>query len=97
MVEPTQNFAVKKCMHGYTYRLKSPDKRLPITPDLLARLVQSLHFTSNSVFHRILVKAMYLLAFHAFLRVGEITGRSKPAVLTYSCAKFIHPTAHLPA
>lgn len=78
MVDPTQNFAVKKCMH----------KRLPITPDLLARLVQSLHFTSNSAFHRILLKAMYLQTFHEFMRVGEMTGGSKPAVLTNSFANF---------
>ncbi|WAR28228.1 hypothetical protein MAR_013932 [Mya arenaria] len=44
-----------------------------------------------------LLQAMYLLAFHAFLRVGELTGHGRgPAVVTYSCITF-HYTADIPS
>ena len=74
--DPTESFIVKKCLKGYQKLKSSNDVRLPITPEILYKLVQSLQHVSNSYFLRILFKAMYLLAFHAFLRIGEITAKS---------------------
>lgn len=74
--DPTQNFVVKKCLHGFKNAKGSADMRMPITPSLLNNLVSSLPHVSNSYFTRTLLQAMYLLAFHAFLRVGEFTSSS---------------------
>ena len=51
----------------------SRDARLPITPPILQKMLASLANNSNSFFNRTMLKAMYLFAFHAFLRLGEIT------------------------
>ncbi|XP_052806562.1 uncharacterized protein LOC128235807 [Mya arenaria] len=93
--DPTQHFLVKKCLLGYNNQCRSPDKRLPITSQLLERLVHSLQFTCNAASHRCLLQAMFLLAFRAFLRVGELIGHGRgPAVVTYSCITF-HYTADI--
>lgn len=57
-----------------TTKCEVKDSRLPITPAILKSLIYSLIHTCNSNFLRHMLKAMYLLAFHAFLRIGEITG-----------------------
>lgn len=69
----TQHFVIKKVLQGYHKLRHSADTRLPITPTILSKLVDSLDTVASSYFHRVLFKAMFLLAFHAFLRVGEIT------------------------
>lgn len=51
----------KRCCRAIL-KHRSVDSRLPITPDILVRLVQSLDFDAPSDFQ----------LFHAFLRVGEI-------------------------
>ena len=70
----SNDFVIRKVLQGYEKARKSTDRRLPITPLILKQLIESVAFTCNSNFCRILIKAMYLLAFHAFLRIGEITG-----------------------
>ena len=74
--DPTQNFVVKKCLQGYHKDKSSCDHRKPITIDILHKLVASLNHTTSSHFFRLLLKAMYLLAFHALLRIGEFTSKS---------------------
>ena len=69
----SQNFVIKKMLQGYRKMKAQADTRLPITPSILKQLVQSLEHLGLSKFMKILLKAMYLLAFHAFLRVGEMT------------------------
>ena len=60
-------------VQGYHKLKPTADSRLPITPTILKKLVESRSQTVTSHFHRIMFKSMYLLAFHAFMRVGEIT------------------------
>lgn len=72
----SQNFVVKKALEGYRKQKSRADTRLPITPEILKKLVQSVGPLGFAYFVQVLLKAMYLLAFHAFLRVGEITGAS---------------------
>ena len=54
------------------------DPRLPITLLLLHKLCSALNHTCSSLRSRTLFQLMFLLAFHAFLRVGEMT-------LSHSC------------
>lgn len=72
-VDLTQSFVIKKSLQGLKKLTGKSDTRLPITLSILEQLVQSLRFTCSSYFLRSLFKAMYLVAFHAFLRVGEMT------------------------
>ena len=51
----------------------SPDMRLPITLPVLKQLLDALPFVTYSFDQQQLFSAMFLLAFHAFLRIGEIT------------------------
>ncbi|KAK3088509.1 hypothetical protein FSP39_020005 [Pinctada imbricata] len=74
LTDVSQTFAIKRMLSGYQKKHISCDTRLPITPIILSKLIHSLPFVCKSMFSRVLVKAMYLLAFHAFLRIGEITG-----------------------
>ena len=69
----TQHFIVKKMLLGFQKSKPSSDARLPITPTILTQLVNALQHTISSNLLRILFKAMYILAFCAFLRVSEIT------------------------
>ena len=74
----TQNFIVRKTLNGYEKLRSAKDTRLPITSSILKMLLNSLNFTTKSYFIRMMLNSMYLLAFHAFLRVGEITGCTPP-------------------
>ena len=78
-----QHFIIRKMLQGFKKLRSTSDSRLPITPSILNDLVNSLSHTVSVHFHRILFKAMYLLAFHAFLRIGELTssGTSKHFLL----------------
>ena len=65
---------------GYTCRLSSyrkkvrkVDVRLPITRAILHKLIHSSSQFSDSDFSKVRFNAMCTLAFHAFLRVGEMT------------------------
>ena len=88
VADPTNHFVIKKCMQGYRNKSHKGDKRLPITPDILRLLVASLVHTLPSHFERLLIKAMYLLAFHAFLRISEMT--VSPHNLTFHQVRFLY-------
>jgi hypothetical protein len=72
LTDPTSSFLILKLLTSSRKRHIS-DIRLPITKIILHKLVSSLPHTTSSLFQTKLYKAMFLLAFHAFLRVGEIT------------------------
>ena len=69
----TQHFVIKKMIQGFKNAKPACDSRLPITPMILTKLVQALPFTTDSHFTKCMLHAMFVLAFCAFLRVGEIT------------------------
>ncbi|XP_062604850.1 uncharacterized protein LOC134266650 [Saccostrea cucullata] len=79
--DPSQQFVIRKMLQGYQ-KLKTvgSDTRLPITTSILKQLVTSLDKLGISAYLCSMLKAMYLLAFHAFLRVGEITVSSSTNV-----------------
>ena len=56
------------------------DVRLPITVSILGRLVESLSFTTESKYEQSLFTAMFLFAFNAFARIGEITVSRNPVL-----------------
>ena len=52
---------------------------MPIDKPMLSKLLGALDFTVPGKHHRALYKAMFCLAFHAFLRIGEMTVQSANA------------------
>ena len=70
---PSDSFLVRKIMIGMSKQTYKPDIRLPITPNILLLMTRSLEVCfKNDYFLVSLLKAMFTLAFHAFLRIGEI-------------------------
>lgn len=89
VTDPTQFFLIRKMLLGLQKRGTKPDFRQPITIDILHKLVVSLPKTCPSYYEHVMFKSMYLLAFHAFLRIGEITyNGNADNVLQLSNVKF---------
>lgn len=61
-----------------------PDTRQPITLNLLHKLTAALPIVLTDQYLITLFRAMFLTAFHAFLRVGEFTIRSKGELHTHT-------------
>lgn len=74
--DPTQFFIIKKLIKGEQRLSGTPDVRLPITPNILHKLVKSLHFTVSGKYTKRFLRAMFTLGFFAFLRIGEISAKS---------------------
>ncbi len=72
--DPCANFVVQKLLHAC---YKQPNKkalcRLPITLPLLYKLLRALPHVEPVLSKQLMYKAMFLVAFHACCRVGEIT------------------------
>lgn len=59
-------------LQGFQKIKPTCDPILPITPEILLKLVQALPHTKDSYFSRTLPRAMFTLAYCAFSRVGNI-------------------------
>lgn len=71
----TQTHAVTQALRGVRSLSVRPSRsRFPITPDVLRHLCSKVDIIGVSSFEVACLKAMFLLAFHAFLRVGELCG-----------------------
>jgi hypothetical protein len=73
----TNNFIIKKLVNGDKRLAAGPDIRRPITVTVLGHLLQALAHVTKAYYQRIMFEAMFLLACYAFLRIVEITSRSK--------------------
>lgn len=74
--DPTDMFVIHKILKGVQNLKGKNDPRLPITKDILIKLIDSLPCVIVNVDNQLALKAMFLLAFYAFLRVGEISTKS---------------------
>jgi len=74
--DPAHYFSVQKMLLACHKQGDTFDSRLPIDKQLLGTLIGALEHTIPSPKVRILFQAMFALAFHAFLRIGEITVRA---------------------
>lgn len=77
--EPGLSFVNKKLLLGVQKSRGTVDKRLPITRNILHKLIQTIPKTFKQKYTQALLSSMSLLAFHAFLRIGEMTTDGKPA------------------
>lgn len=70
--DPTQSFLVQQLLQG-AYKLRpSFDTRLPITIDILTRLIESVPVVVPSLYEQRLFQALFAFAFAAFARIGEL-------------------------
>ena len=69
----TDNFILKKVLKATQKITRSNDKRKPITIKILKAFSKALVLTVLSLYDRKMLNTMYLVAFFALLRVGEIT------------------------
>lgn len=76
MSDPTKEFVVEKILYSI-HKDKKCDSRMPITSVKLAQLVKALNDTLSHDYDRILMTAMFTLAYHALLRIGEMAVSNK--------------------
>ena len=74
--DPTTSFLVRKLLAGARALTKTVDVRLPITTSILNKLCGALSTVVTDSFKFKMTKAMFLLAFHGLLRIGEFTVKS---------------------
>lgn len=75
--DPCSSFLIQKLLLS-TRKLKpSQDVRIPITKNILHQICDFLPVTVSNAFEMAMFRAMFLLAFYGFLRVGEITSGQK--------------------
>lgn len=82
--DTTKCFVVSKALEGIK-RIqggKRVDSRAPISLELLSKIVTSLEKVCNNKYESNLFSAVFSLAFHGLLRIGEITSTSKE----YNCS-----------
>ena len=69
----SESFLIRKMMCGINRQRLSPDTRLPICDSMMFPLIDITYGLIKCAIRSKLLRAMFLLAFHAFLRVGEFT------------------------
>lgn len=71
--DPTNSHLVQKTIALLRNAAPSSDTRMPITLPVLTRLVKAADTVITSDFCRRLIKAMMVVAFYGFFRIGELT------------------------
>ncbi|XP_069111803.1 uncharacterized protein [Argopecten irradians] len=97
MADPTDLFFIKKLLKGVQNSRQVSDCRLPITLDILHRIINAMSNVIHPLFKVCLCRAMFLLAFHAFLRIGEFTlnhNNSTSKILQTSDINFLRDDTH---
>lgn len=86
-IDPTGQFIIRKLLQGMQRTsTHSKDSRLPITLELLNRIVSILHSACHNLYETKLFSAAFTLTFHAFLRIGEIAlskGNNPQSILQF--------------
>ena len=94
--DPTQSFIIKKMLTGIHKLGSKPDIRVPFTVSQVCNLIISVDHVSQSTYMCVMFKAMYSLAFHALLRVGEFTStgaKPSPNLLQFQHVSFENCTS----
>ena len=107
--DPTAAFSVQKILSAVNKLHGREDSRLPITIFILSRLNNALSKAVKSLYHRVLLQAMFTIAFFGLCRIGEITTQPdgeialylkqlqlSPDSISLSITHFKHNKAHRP-
>ena len=79
---PTQDFLVCKLLEGCRRSNPSMDRREPISHTVLQKIVLALPSVCSSRFEATMFKAVFLMAFFGFMRVGEFAATSRTHIQT---------------
>ena len=71
-VDISHNFIAKKMLQGMKRSKRSKDVRLPITFEILNKILKRLPVVCSSPYAALLFTAAFSMVYHGFLRVGEI-------------------------
>ena len=74
--DPSKNFIVSKMLTGAKNLCYVSDVRLPVTLPILTRLIQVVPIVITNTYKSLMLRTMMVLAFQAYLRVGEMVPRS---------------------
>ena len=80
LFDPTRAFLISKAIIGARNLSQSVDIRLPVTPSVLSKLVASTYHVFVSPYKSLMMRMIMVLAFQAYLRIGEMIPRSKSDV-----------------
>lgn len=85
-LDPAGSFIIQKMLKSSHKHQVIGDLRLPITRRILRSLLLGLDHTIPQMLQRVVFKAMFSLAFHAFLRLGEmaVANNNQAHVLSFS-------------
>jgi hypothetical protein len=72
----TQSFFIMEILTGYERLNSRSDVREPITITMMQQMPNALMHVCSSKYENVIFSAAFLLAFAAFLRVGELTVKS---------------------
>ena len=73
--DPADDFYIKKLLVGIQKKSRTVDLRRPIDLEMLSNLVSATKAIISDKFTQLCIAAMFMLAFHGFVRIGEITLR----------------------
>ena len=82
----TNDFVIRKMLLGAKKLHGTTDSRFTITLEILHKMMDSVRHVSSSVYEIDLYRSMFILMFHAFLRIGEVT--SSPNNINFSQVSF---------
>jgi len=74
--DTTKHFLIKKVLEGHRRMNPTKDSRLPITIDILARIMHILPLICYNNYECSLFQGMFLVSFWGLFRVGEITSQN---------------------
>ena len=78
--ETTNNFIVNKMLTGLSRINKRKDSRMPVTPEILRKIVLALPTICLSTYESKLFSSLFTMAFFGFFRVGELVQSSKATI-----------------
>ena len=84
LTDPTEAYHVVKTMQGIkNSEPKQLPQRLPITKMILKQIVNNVPFSTTCTYMQVMLRALFLLTYHACLRVGEaVLSNQKQHTLT---------------
>ena len=87
--DSTKSFRLHQLLAALKRTNQAADSRQPLTPVILRALLRQIDRSHWAIYDRCLFRAMFLLAFHFGLRLGEIT--DSPHNLTRDSGKGVKP------
>ena len=89
LYDPTTSALVQKLLVAANRINPTQDARLPLTQTILLRLMGAIDIMESGYRARVLLKAMFSVAFYGLMRVGEITkDKNKPPAINLDQISF---------